>query len=675
MRKSILFHLRTFNYLILATTITLTIWMSFGSDVLKPACNLKIFESRKASCLRNGTLEIRDRLSILVLLLIVCTFLLLAAGQKYQLRVEKHNRINQITDFAAICIVLALISSRSFYPSLEQWRLEPNLEFSGMGSSVTFLVAIFSILLSLIFFSKKLLERIKFFFCKNQVVLNGMLLSFWALFYFPALVQPSTGLSSKSDSIYVYNDIIGPTVGYFPLSDFAPHYNAMFGWAVYFTSKFLGVRSTFIVIPTLLSILNICVLLLLARLFKKIYPKVPFIISLTLLSSFLVARSSDSSSAFTSQSFPSWVSRFFLPICATLLLHASLDRKNRLKSHYWFTFLGFTSVLALINNLEFGLTTFLSMTLVIFVLATLKLISRLNFVYYLVGSLLALLSLWIAYSLSGKTLKPIFYVLIPKAFSANGFGSFPIPKFGFYVLIYTVIAFALFASTRILVFAPKSDSSENFKDHLSEIAVFTFGATWSIQSLLYYSGRSVDGSLRLLFVPVFLAIMPLFKLFFGIPNKLIINARNSLTWLPALMTCLLPVAMLIKAPYPEPNWGRLLNSTPTWSWETTKSRPIAREYLKLSSESRTVTGILAIDGYSVELVTGARNLLTVPNFEILSLSSKVQENICDSILDADIEVVIAEISFLTYMDNLCPNFLKRTQLNNDKFVQFERFKP
>lgn len=675
MFKSVLFHLRTFNYLILATTIALTIWMSFGSNALKPACNLKVFESRKASCLRSGTLEIRDRLSIAVLLLIVCTFLLLSAGQKYRLRVEKHNRINQIADFAAICIVLALISSRSFYPSLEQWRLEPNSEFSGIGSSVTILVAIFGFLLSLIFYSKKLPERIKFFYRKNRIVFNGMLISFWALFYFPALVQPSTGLSSQANSIYVYNDIIGPTVGYFPLSDFAPHYNSMFGWAVYFTSKFLGARSTFVVIPTLLSTFNVCVLLLLARLVKKIYPRVPYIISLTLISSFLVARSSDSSNAFTSQSFPSWVSRFFLPTCAALLLHASLDRKNRLKGHYWFTFLGFISLLALINNLEFGLTTFLSITLVIFVLAALNLVSRLNLVYYLVGSLLALLSLWIAYSLSGKTLKPIFYVLIPRAFSANGFGSFPIPKFGFYILIYTAIAFSLFVSTRILIFATKSDLGENFRDHLSEIAVIAFGATWSIASLLYYSGRSVDGSLRLLFVPVFLAIMPLFKLFFGIPDKLTINARNSLTWLPALMTCLLPVAMLIKAPYPEPNWGRLLNPLPTWSWETTKSRPIAKEYLKLSSDSQRVTGILAIDGYSVELVTGARNLLTVPNFEILSLSSKIQENICDSILDADIKVVVAEISFLDYMDNPCPKFLKLTQLSSDKVVQFERYAP
>jgi len=671
--KNPLDNFRVINDFILVLSVSLLAWMSIGKFLLRPLCELDQFESRKSSCLSGGVQELRDRFSIAILVCAIFLFLIIINRQKYVEFADLNAPVRNWRDVGAAFVVLASISTLTYYPSFDRWRIDPNSEFSGLGFDVTIFLLLFTV--GFIFLKTNLESKffLKSFWNNNKKKFNVAIASVVAVFYLPALAQPSTGLSLRDDSLYVFNDMTGITAGNFPLADFMPHYSSLFGWPIYLISIFIGTKSVFYTVPLLISILNLCVILLLTRLIRKVYPRIPFFIALLGTCSLLVTSSSELPGAFTNQSFPSWVSRMLLPSCLALLINYTFNTVNQSKKLVLFFALGFIALLTLVNNLEFGLTAFVSISFVLLLFVMFKLIPIINLIYYLFGVMLSLAAFWGVYALAGKEIRPDFYFMISQEVAAEGYFSWPMPIIGLYVLAYSVIGISLILSIQNLKYSAQNMELAGPRKNLGSLGLALFGGLWSIQCLTYYSARSVDGNLRALFVPILLALMPLGKLCGQSPKTQQITKKNARLWFPSLLIGFLPIALIIKAPDPNANFNRLLTQNPTWSWETTKNRPISIEFELLSSEAKAKTGIMAFEGNSLEIVTGARNFLLLPNFEIHKLSNRIMNQSCSALVLSGVENVLVEGDFFN-SDPPCPQLTDPKLIANGTVTLFS-FKP
>lgn len=662
MEKSLIARFRLINDFILVMSLVLVAWMLIGGRLLRPLCDLAQFASRKSSCLSSGVLEMRDRISILILGLVIFSFSIIANRKLYGELNELNASSRNKRDAGAIFVVLVSISTLTYYPSFERWSVDPNNEFNGFGFEVTFLLLLLAFGVILFKNVPGSIFVVKSFWKKNSKISNFALAAIVLTFYFPALVQPSTGLSARDDSLYVYNDMTGLAAGNFPLADFMPHYSSLFGWPIFLISLLIGPKSVFYTVPLLISILNFCVILLLTQLVKRIYTGIPYMIVLLTICALLVTRSSDFTGAFTNQSFPSWVSRMFLPSCLGFITYSFFSTTDSSKKSWLISALGFLAFLTLVNNLEFGLTAFLSISFVISLFAIFKLMRVIHLIYYLFGLMLSLSLFWGVYALAGREIRPDFYFMISQEVAAKGYFSWPMPTFGLYVLVFSVIGISLVISFQNLKGLTNDVGLQLSGTYLGSLGLALFGGLWSIQCLTYYSARSVDGNLRALFVPILLAVMPIAHLCKPSARIQAISNLSTRLWLPSLLIGLLPFALVIKAPDPKSNLTRLSKQETTWSWKTTKNRAIAIEFGRLSSEAKTKTGIMAFEGNSLEIVSGAKNFLLLPNFEIHKLSKRTMDQSCYVLVGSGLEFVLVEGNFLNSSDPPCP------QLTNPKLI-------
>ena len=639
---------------------------------MRPLCSLEYFKPRKNSCLRHGTLEMRDRLSIALMIVAVIVFLILIFRGRWEKYIQRDTTINKSIDLIAISLVFAAISSKDYYRSFDDWKVN---EFSGFGYDIAFVMAILSVIALSTFFVFEVSSLLKNVYSKNRKKLTFFLIAIFFVFYFPALVQLPSGLSSRDDSVYVYNDMVGAAAGNFPFADFMPHYNSLLGWPIWLFSKFLGPESVFMSIPIFLSLLNFCVIFIITKLVQRVFPRTHFGFGLIVVCSLLITRSSDTRYAYTSQSFPSWVSRLFLPTCGALLVHFLFARINKSSKNFLFLLLGFTSIFILINNLEFGLTAALSISFVILLFAVTRLIKFSDLVLYISGLLAGVLTIFGLYKLSGRSIETDFYFMIPKEVAANGYFSRPMPIFGLYLLAYSLVGITLvFAVKRVMALASRNTSLSDGKQ-LADLALCLFGGFWSVQCFTYYSSRSVDGNLRTLFVPIMLAIVPFLKVADVFTIDQLKRTRLIVPSLPIVLTCLIPFALIIKAPDPHANWTRILNSESSWSWQTTKNRPIAMDVMRIANTGREKIGLMAWDGNAVELVTGVQNLLLTPNFEILGLSERMRSRVCSALLDSAIEIVFVEGDFKQNKVPPCPGLINPILSQSGQVTRFDVVKP
>ena len=670
--SSALLNLRIINHFIAIFTAGAVVWMSSGEYLLRGVCNFEFFESRKAACLRVGSIEMRDRLSIALLIAAVLIFLILTTKTQYRDLIQRDTLANRLIDLVAIFSVIAVLASKHYYRSFDNQNKN---EFSGFGFEVAFITLVLTAMVVMILRSPESRQLLQNVCSENLSRINICLLITFFVFYFPALVQLSTGLSSPIDSFYAYNDFAGAATGNLPLVDFMPHYNSLLGWPIFVISKIFGTSSVFISVPIWVTILNFSVILILNVILIRVFPKIPTMVGLIGICSLLITRSGETRGSFTNQSFPSWVSRLILPTCGALLLHFLFCRINKSKNNILFLMLGFISSLVAINNLEFGLTAVISMSLVILLFALFKLIRLIDLILYISGLLTGIFIYFGAFNLSGRTIKPEFYYHIAQEFAAKGFLSWPMPIFGSYLLAYSVIGITLISSIRMLIAITKIDRALIEDDYLGNLALCLFGGLWSVQSLTYYSARSTDGNIRMIFVPILLATIPFVKFMNLFAKESFQHKRRLLPSLPMLAICLIPVALLIKAPEPQDNWSRILNSESSWSWETTKNKPISKEVLRFSTEERRKIGIMAFDGNAVELVTGVKNFLSTPSFQYLGLSERIRSVGCARLLESKVEIVFIEGSYANESEAPCPGLKNPKLLSDGTVTVFDLIKP
>ena len=638
--SKLLLNLRLINYFISSLAFSLTIWMSIGERVLLPLCELKIFDARKDSCYRNGALEMRDRASLVLLVAVTAIFLILFYSKKFKAMISKDSRFNSIVDKTTFLVIVTTISMRSYYPSFDDWTVT---EFSGFGFDIAFFAAICAITSSFALANAQTLSQLIPLQTQSLRFLKLSAVFVFVCFYFPSVLQIPSGLSSRSNAIYVFNELLAPNAGAFPLSSSIPQYTALLGFPIVTIINIFGSSSIFLVTTIWLTIMTLTILTAITTIWRRIFPQMPRSLGLLGVSALLLAASADVPRALNLASLPSWTVRFFLPSLVALVLLSAITTRQKKSKDFKFSALGAMSAICALNNFEFGSTAVISVFVAILSLVIRRQISLLQIFNFLIAILATTALIYWAYLFQGEKIQINYLTFFSGAFGAEGFLSWPMPIIGTYVLVFAIAGLALIFSFICLMDSENADQDKN-QVAMPVIALAIFAGSWTMISCLFYAGRSVDGSLRVVFIPALIAFLAVVKLVDADLNTLSNFKDKKLALIPVLTIVFVPVALVMKAPSPWVNWSRVVQqeNASSWSLHSTKDRSIVKSYHYLDSITVDEIGIMAFDGNAISIVTGAKNLLAVNSLADLTISDRARNFGCKKLEISEIDLVLVE---------------------------------
>ena len=639
--NTLLLNLRVINFFISTLAIVLLVWMAIGESVLSPLCELKIFANRRESCFRNGAIEMRDRASIIILAVLTFAFIVSMKFTYIKKMIIKQNFLTSSVDKFAFVIIIAAIASRDYYPSFDDWSIN---EFSGLGFDVAFICTLFSILL--IYLSKKIKYadtcKSNFLSIRKKISLTAFII--FVTFYFPATLQLQSSLSSRENALYVFNELLAPLAGNSPLADSIPQYNSLLGFPLIIISKFFSPEAVFAIVPIWVTALTLTIILSLSTTWVRLFPNMPKALALLGVSSIILARSSDSISAYTVASIPSWTVRFAVPSQIPLLLHLSLGTNFKYLRTTSTLGLGVVAALAVLNNFEFGISAATSVLLAIVVLISRKLINFRYFSNFLIAFVTTIFVINKAYNYFDKEISFLYLTQFARAFGSSGWGSRPMPVFGHYFVIYAIAGLTIVIALSRLSKSGIIQSFDDLKTFAADCGLAVFSGIWTMISLVFYSARSVDGNLRVIFLPALIASLATIKLIKPLLVRFFYHSDYRVTLLPLAVITVLPLVLFIKAPDPHANWNRVFTykSNTTWSWDSTKDRAISISYYELSKSGFDQIGIMAFDGNAVSIVTGGRNVLATNVISDLEVEEELKNQICLKLKLAKVKYVLVE---------------------------------
>jgi hypothetical protein len=186
----------------------------------------------------------------------------------------------------------------------------------------------------------------------------------------------------------------------------------------------------------------------------------------------------------------------------------------------------------------------------------------------------------------------------------------------------------------------------------------------------------VDGSLRVTFIPVLIAILGTYKLLTVDLKSLVDIASRRFALIPLLTIVFIPFALLIKAPNPWINWSRLAqkDNTASWSYYSTQASPFVNSYRDLKSRSESQIGIMAFDGNAISIITGAKNLLVVNSLADFEISDLIRNEACKKLQNDEIRLVLVEGSYEVGNRYPCPG-MSDPIVQSDNGGTLFRFEP
>jgi hypothetical protein len=645
-----IFILRIINFFVSLLTIILILWMSIGERVLSHLCELPVFTDRRESCFRHGALEMRDRASVLILALTTFSFAFILKFEHVSRNIVKQNFWTSSIDIFSFLIIIFAIASRDFYPSFNNWSLN---EFSGLG----FDVAIVAFLLSFVaiyWLQNQEPNWLRPASRASRTVFSVVIYILLAACYIPELIPFGSNIGGE-DTSYVYNELLATSAGNFPGSDSIPQYSSLMGIPIAIVSKLFGAAVSISILPYWLSILNLVILATLRGIWLCLFPNSTKQFVLLSICAILIARSSDTNGSFTVASFPSWTVRMSIPVAVALLLHVSISRGKAKTGYCWVLVLGVTTSFALINNIEFGLTCAISVVCAILLLSIRRQLPKKFFLIFVLGMTTTVLAIQMFYQFNGKTINPYFFLIIAREFGSNGFGSWPMPKFGFFYIVYALGGMAILFAIYRLKSLPLSSLKKYQGNLAADTALATFAGIWTLFSLIFYSARSVDGNLRVLFLPTLIAVLSAIKLITPIIVDVELKRIVKSALFPIATIFVLPMAFLIEAPDPVSNWGRVIQNTDKTSWQKTaiSSKPLTIASFRLSKAESDEIGIMGTDGNAIAMLTGVQNVLAVNDLRDLIMGNEIRKEVCNKLKQSRVKLVLVEGLYDNVKDYPC----------------------
>jgi hypothetical protein len=316
-----------------------------------------------------------------------------------------------------------------------------------------------------------------------------------------SLIRDVRDFAVTGNNTFVLNEVLAPSAGRVPGSNFVPQYTTLYGWVLVPFRHLVSATELANLGTLLLSALGIASVALAVFLGRRCFPSRSLWLALVLtvpLASLTVFHSPTSSSIGSElQELP--VRMFPAMLCSVIaipvlvaLLQGSI-RKTSLVA------LGVLSGLMAWNSQDVGLAVALTMGIVLQVVAR-GVLRRPASLLWVGGLIPALLLYPLCTWATGHSLKLGYFALTARSFR-NGFGSAPIQIPGPVLLVLPVIIGSL-AVGGSLLWRISGNPGTRPKFQLYAIVTLAFVGLWSTGSLPYYVNRSyASGQLQVFLLP------------------------------------------------------------------------------------------------------------------------------------------------------------------------------
>lgn len=609
---------------ILIISVSEMLWVGLGSKITEQLVKNFPFTGFDA-------VELRDKLSIAILVALIP----ICALSNFQINSEKQKKnFILFAEIPASILLFASIGWKTYYRADQ-----PQVMWEGFG----FLIMSFLVILVLLSVTRQNFNFLNSTGISSKIssFLQALIVVFIIIFYLPSVINIPNGVTSIGAIRWSLNEIIAPIVGKFPLVNFTSEYSSLLGFPLLIIKWAIPNDVIPFVATLYMSLLIIIQYLITAWIINKVLPHVSYLCCLFAACSISLVQHS-ANKEFSSSiiaALTATPSRTLIPILGL----ASLILWHNKSSGRLAALTGSLSVLGMINNVEFGLWFCFAVFAVVawshvcrndyFAVASIK---------YFYFSLPATLFLYltVAYAVAGP-FDPKRYLVFVRAFGKNDFGSIPMPKFGLYIFIFSLLALSASVALKASNWM-RNNPSTNKSENISVIVGLVIGV-WSSFSLLYYAGRSTNaGQLQIFLIPLPIAIsvivqlcksqtlkpIDLKKLFFHSPPLI-------------LLISFLGLVTVFQAPSPFSEFSRLKNGNYEWTIDSVINSPEGAamlEFIKQNPEKKL--GYFGRNGNLVELSLPIENASTINYPYDLWMSPLIEALACADISPLHFEIIV-----------------------------------
>jgi hypothetical protein len=313
----------------------------------------------------------------------------------------------------------------------------------------------------------------------------NFLLIFISIFYIlPNLIQLPKYLDDQTHFNFVADDLIANSIGKTILFDYFPVYTNVLGIPLAPILNFSPNHPVQLVVYYLI-LLQAIILLISFLLIKATAPKrlVPLSFLILILPIFAIGDSGTSPSSY----FPIFPLRIVIPLICVYLSLQILFPKHI--SKYGLFSLGVFLGINIFNNLEFGLTSSLSIFLAALILLRKSTLIKIFVFVVLAGIATTFISIYSFFELIDKPLKYEEIFLFIKL-TLSGYNAVPMDAFGIHLIIVALFITGCVISANQLLRTPISNSKIIKRNYLLFII-----SLWSVMILPYFVGRSFPSTI------------------------------------------------------------------------------------------------------------------------------------------------------------------------------------
>jgi len=494
-----------------------------------------------------------------------------------------------------------------------------------------------------------------------KVVLSGLFIVNTIL-VIPSFWQSAGMVIDADHSEYVINELLAPTVGHWPYSDFIPQYQSFYGFLL---NPFAGSMSASQLSKlafmglTILTFLTIALGVYIAwnaigR--RSIFLTIGLVVPFTGLTQFPIREGYMGSIA----SLLSGLSVRIFPGMALLglllVLLSKTATSTQVKKTIAFLIFGFVAGIVSWQTQDFGIAAVVTAYLVIIFAGSSRLIEVKTTLIALIGYVPGFALYPVIAALAGKAANFDFFLFFARQFG-SGFGAERMRTPGpvLYILPLLVMLVVVHG---IYLYKSKKSSIETAELSLSSLIGFTFGL-WSLFGFTYYLNRSyASGQMQVLFLPLSISVAALVGILIteNVKNAIFappssgffystksIKSKNFAWVLPLLLIVSLPFATLILTPNPSIEMKRIdeAKTTPRWPKPTIlASTADAVAAAKYAKDSGLTIGFFGASSNYVEKESGVQSVSILNSPFDLAMSQQTAQVSCDYIFKLNPDVLV-----------------------------------
>ena len=592
-----------------------------------------------------GDIELMDKIiwaSVLVLAAVLIALNISSYGFQ---KITRFSAGKWIAPAAVITLFIGLI-----------W-VEPLSDFTGMWFGFGAPVTLASLLLA------PFLSKFTSNATPTQISIVALIGSaFIVLAYVPLVIQPTWGLAEPIHSRYVYNEILGPTVGNFALAETVPQYTSILGLPLMALSALPSswiLPNLALIASVYISSLAVLAMGLLGLIGWKVLPPRFKLLGPTLTIPLAFVKSQPATTDTGSIStMLSAVPVRTLPLFIVALYLLKLKKTSSLWTYIPF---GFTLGLVLLNNFEFGLVCVVASLIVVgWQVGTFKrILMTCGLLALSALSPIALYLGWLASS--GHAIHPEYWTLFTRNFW-QGFDNLPMPWASAHYFILAILVAGSAVGSRILLVESRVQTSNTHRRNAALISMF-FGLA-GLGSFGYFVGRSVVSTQLQIFLcfaaPVIAGLTTLLLIQDEKSKPRIIQALSIRSLAISLPAAVALVAIL-QAPDVGFEWRRVIPDNFAQVSETKYADEISQTSSAIDAIRRNYlpkdqTFVMAVEnGNMISGSVGIKNISPIDApFEAGKLSSEIKAAFCSKLALQKNPILVQQ--FFTIESGLCPGF-------------------